>query len=176
MLYQKWQSYEWYNLYWLMSLRNLCKNFPIYLFSVITPCGATVTQNLSYLIQDVTTNPGLISCPYTICPISKAVNRIRLDLEVSILHHLYMNHYVQKMSEIQTVWTSGIALRVTVSSSCIWQSFVVLQPNRLQLILDWKKFLYPRFQWNIFYIPMFRNLPLLVPCHTQIKQEQQLIL
>jgi len=46
----------------------------------ILPCGATVKQNLTYLIQDVTTNPGLISCPYTICPISKAVNRIRLDL------------------------------------------------------------------------------------------------
>ena len=105
------------NLYALVSLQNLCKNFPIHIFSVIPPCGATVTQNLSYLIQDVTTNPGLISCPYTICPISKAVNRIRLDLEVSILHHLYMNHYVQKMSEIQAVWTSGIALRVTVPSS-----------------------------------------------------------
>ena len=67
-----------------MSLQKLCKNFPIYLFSVIPPCGATVTQNLTYLIQDVTTNPGLISCPYTICPITKAVNRIRLDLNVSI--------------------------------------------------------------------------------------------
>lgn len=62
----------------------LCKNFPIYLFSVVPPCGATVTQNLTYLIQDVTTNPGVISCPYTICPIHKAVNRIRLDLKVSI--------------------------------------------------------------------------------------------
>ena len=102
-----------------MSLQNLCKNFPIYLFSVVPSCGATVTQNLTYLIQDVTTNPGVISCPYTICPIHKAVNRIRLDLKVSISHHLQMSHYVQKMYEIQAVWMSGIALRVTVPSSGI---------------------------------------------------------
>ena len=85
MLYQKWQSHKCSDMtYMHLCLQKLYKKFPIYLFSVIPPCGATVTQNLTYLIQDVTTNPGLISCPYTICPISKAVNRIRLDLNVSI--------------------------------------------------------------------------------------------
>jgi len=42
-------------------------------------CGATVTQNLTYLIQDATTNPTTKVCAYTLCPVSESVNRIRLD-------------------------------------------------------------------------------------------------
>ena len=45
-------------------------------------CGATVTQNLTYLIQDATTNPPTKVCAYTLCPVSESVNRIRLDFTV----------------------------------------------------------------------------------------------
>ena len=45
-------------------------------------CGATVTQNLTYLIQDATTNPPTKVCAYTLCPVTESVNRIRLDFTV----------------------------------------------------------------------------------------------
>ena len=49
---------------------------------VMPSCGATVTQNLTYLIQDATTNPPTKVCAYTLCPVSESVNRIRLDFTV----------------------------------------------------------------------------------------------
>ena len=49
---------------------------------VMPSCGATVTQNLTYLVQDATTNPTTKVCAYTLCPVSESVNRIRLDFTV----------------------------------------------------------------------------------------------
>ena len=49
---------------------------------VLPSCGATVTQNLTYLIQDATKNPPTKVCAYTLCPVTESVNRIRLDFTV----------------------------------------------------------------------------------------------
>jgi len=48
-------------------------------------CGATVTQNLTYLVQDVTSNPTSKVCAYTLCPVSESVNRIRLDFTTMVI-------------------------------------------------------------------------------------------
>ena len=49
---------------------------------VFPSCGETVTQNLTYLDQDATTNPTTKVCAYTLCPVSESVNRIRFDFTV----------------------------------------------------------------------------------------------
>ena len=54
-------------------------------------CGATVTQNLTYLIQDATTNPTTKVCAYTLCPVSESVNRIRLDFTVCNIFSIFLS-------------------------------------------------------------------------------------
>ena len=73
------------NPYEIILLYCLCyveKNPNIFCLSVLPSCGATVTQNLTYLVQDVTSNPTSKVCAYTLCPVSESVNRIRLDFTV----------------------------------------------------------------------------------------------
>ena len=64
------------------------------------PCGATVTQNLTYLVQDATTNPTTKVCAYTLCPVSESVNRIRLDFTVCNLKKF--NIFVKQSAWLMT--------------------------------------------------------------------------
>jgi hypothetical protein len=63
-------------------LPSLCQNKQKKSLSVLPSCGATVTQNLTHLVQDITSNPTTKVCAYTLCPVSESVNRIRLDFMV----------------------------------------------------------------------------------------------
>ncbi|XP_059078272.1 uncharacterized protein LOC131876798 isoform X2 [Tigriopus californicus] len=42
-------------------------------------CGATISQNCTYLVQEATTNPSTNPCTFTICKQSSDICRIRLD-------------------------------------------------------------------------------------------------
>ncbi|TRY74784.1 hypothetical protein TCAL_15571, partial [Tigriopus californicus] len=42
-------------------------------------CGATTSQNCTYLVQEATTNPPANPCTFTICKQSSDICRIRLD-------------------------------------------------------------------------------------------------
>jgi len=50
-------------------------------------CGATSTENCTYLVQDSSTTPNVSpengnGCTYKICPSDSSINRIRLDLSI----------------------------------------------------------------------------------------------
>ena len=73
----------------LIHMKSYCyfafvmsKKSKYFSLSVLPSCGATVTQNLTYLVQDITSNPTSKVCAYTLCPVSESVNRIRLDFTV----------------------------------------------------------------------------------------------
>ena len=67
------------------------RNISNLLLSLVTlSCGATTTENCTYLNQDASNTPATddgdenLSCTYTICPATTSIRRIRLELSVSI--------------------------------------------------------------------------------------------
>ena len=52
-------------------------------FSVSLACGATTSENCTYLSLASTAAVAGTSCTYTICPASSTVSRIKLDLTVN---------------------------------------------------------------------------------------------
>ena len=57
--------------------------YDLFYISVTLTCGATTSENCTYLTLAATPSVAATSCTYTICPASSTVSRIRLDLTVN---------------------------------------------------------------------------------------------
>ena len=71
-------------LHFCFHLKDLIYHvlYDLFYISVSLACGATTSENCTYLTLAATATPAS-ACTYTICPASSTVSRIRLDLTVN---------------------------------------------------------------------------------------------
>ena len=91
----------------------------IFFFSVKLSCGATGSDNITYLVLNPTSSPG-DSCFYRICPSSKAICRLRFDFIVSF--HFRDQNLFKKMKNLQS-GPSMMLQRETAKPTTTWCVF-----------------------------------------------------
>ena len=64
----------------------------MFYISVTLTCGATTSENCTYLTLAATATVASTQCSYTICPASSTVSRIKLDLTVKFKFYILVNN------------------------------------------------------------------------------------
>ena len=90
-------------------------SYDLFYFSVSLACGATTSENCTYLTLAATAAVAGTGCTYTICPASSTVSRIRLDLTVNFIFCL-------NSSISPTATQLGTPINILVNNPAIIQS------------------------------------------------------
>ena len=104
-------------LHFCFHLKNLIYHvlYDLFYFSVSLACGATTSENCTYLTLAATASVAGTACTYTICPASSTVSRIRLDLTVNFVFCL-------NSSISLTATKLGTQINILVNNPSIIQS------------------------------------------------------